>query len=141
MKIIYNYLFLLILFSFLVGCENNKQSSNTEKTDSPKSSVITESDVVGFYTGKGLYNASDATLELYNGGNFEMDDPMLPDGGPAYGKWIFRGSSVDFYMDGQETFSADISKRILTAHDVEEGTSNMKVGGLILRGQVWKKIR
>ena len=131
MKIIFSSLLFILLLSFFIGCETNKKAGNDEKTDSPRFFEMTESDVVGFYTGRGLYNAADATLELHNGGSFEMEDPFLSEEGPAFGKWVFKGSSVDFYMNGQKTFSANISKRILTANDVNEGTSKIKVGGLI----------
>lgn len=141
MKIISSSLFVVIILSFFIGCEKNKDSGNDENTDTKKSSQITESDVVGFYTGKGLYNAADATIEMYYGGSFEMEDPFLPDGGSAFGKWVIRGSSINFYIDGQKTFSANILKRIATIADVEEGTDKMKVGGIILKGQVWKKVR
>jgi hypothetical protein len=135
MKNFLGSIFVLIIISCFIGCEKNKESDNKE------SSAITESDVIGFYSGRGLYNAAEATLELNYGGSFEMQDPMLPEEGPAFGKWIFRGSAIDFYMNGQKAFSANISKRILTANDVNEGTDKMKVGGLILKGQVWKKLR
>jgi len=141
MKFIFNSLFVIIIFSFLIGCEKNKQNGNDENNSTQKSSQITESDVAGFYTGRGLYNAGDATIELYDGGSFEMEDPYLPDGGTAFGKWVLRGSSIDFYMDGQKTFSANISKRIATIKDAEEGTDGMKIGGIILKGQLWKKVR
>lgn len=141
MKFIFGGLFVIIIFSFLIGCEKNKESGNDENTSTQKSSQITESDVAGFYTGRGLYNAGDATIELYDGGSFEMEDPYLPDGGTAFGKWVLRGSSIDFYIDGQKTFSANISKRIATIKDAEEGTDGMKIGGIILKGQLWKKVR
>lgn len=141
MKTILYSILLIILFSFFIGCEKNKENGNDENTDTQESTEITESDVAGFYTGRGLYNAADATIELYYGGSFEMEDPFLPDGGPAFGKWVLRGNSIDFYMNGQKTFSASIVKRVKTVSDVREGTSDMKVGGIILNGQVWRKIR
>jgi len=130
----------MIILLFLTSCEKNKENGKGEG-DTQQAHIIAESDVAGFYTGKGLYNAGYATIELYYGGSFEMEDPYLPDGGPTFGKWVLRGNSIDFYMDGQKTFSANISKRILTARDFNEGTSNMKVGGIILKGQVWRKVR
>lgn len=141
MKIILSSFFVIIIFSFLIGCEKNKENGNEKNTDTQESTEITESDVAGFYTGRGLYNAGDATIELYDGGSFEMEDPYLPDGGSAFGKWVLRGKSVDFYMDGQKTFSANITKRIKTASGASDGTNDMKVGGIILKGQVWKKVR
>jgi hypothetical protein len=136
-------LFILIIIALLsfYACDKNNQDNSSDKKQTQSSSIITESDVVGFYTGRGLYNAGDATIELYYGGSFEMEDPYLPDGGTAFGKWVMRGNSIDFYIDGQKTFSANISKRILTVNDAIEGTSNMKVGGIILNGQFWKKVR
>lgn len=143
MKFIFNSLFVIIIFSFLIGCEKNKDSENDENTDTQKSSEITESDIVGFYTGRGLYNAADATIELYYGGSFEMEDPYLPDGGPAFGKWVLRGNTVDFYMDGQNTFSAEISagKKIRTISNMNDGTDDFRVRGIIIKGQLWKKVK
>jgi len=138
MKNILNGLLLIIFITFFISCEKN---SNEDKNNSQVSTEITDSDVVGFYTGRGLYNAADATIELYYGGSFEMEDPYLPSGGSAFGKWVLRGNSIDFYMDGQKSFSANISRRVATMRDVEEGTDKMKVAGIILKGQVWRKIR
>jgi hypothetical protein len=140
MKFIFNSLFVIIIFSFFIGCEKNNKA---DENDSQVSSTITESDVVGFYTGRGLYNAADATIELYYGGSFEMEDPYLPDGGPAFGKWVQRGNTVDFYMDGQNTFSAEISagKKIRTISNMNDGTDDFRVRGIIIKGQLWKKAR
>jgi len=143
MKFIFSSLLVIIIFSFFIGCEKNKESGNDENTHTQKSSEITESDVAGFYTGRGLYNAADATIELYDGGSFEMEDPYLPDGGPAFGKWVLRGTTVDFYMDGQNTFSAEISagKKIRTINNMGDGTDDFRVRGIIIKGQLWKKIK
>ncbi|MCZ2222304.1 MAG: hypothetical protein LC122_01545 [Chitinophagales bacterium] len=143
MKIISTILIVIIIFSFLTGCEKNKESGNDENTDMQKSSEISESDVAGFYTGRGLYNASDATIELYYGGSFEMEDPYLPEGGSAFGKWMLRGNSIDFYMNGQKTFSAEISagKKIRTINNADDGTDDFIVRGIIIKGQLWKKAR
>jgi hypothetical protein len=140
MKIIFSSLLVIIILSFFIGCENN---SKEDKNDSQVSSEITESDVVGFYTGRGLYNAADATIELYYGGSFEMEDPYLPGGGPAFGKWVLRGNTVDFYMDGQNTFSAEISagKKIRTISNMNDGTDDFRVRGIIIKGQLWKKVQ
>lgn len=138
MKSVLNSLLIILFITFFIGCE---KSSKDDKNDSQASTEITESDVVGFYTGRGLYNAADATIELYYGGSFELEDPYLPDGGPAFGKWVLRGKSIDFYMDGQKTFSANVSKRISSAEGATDGSNKMKVGGIILKGQLWKKVR
>lgn len=119
------------------------KKSNEDKNNSQVSTEITESDVTGFYTGRGLYNAAEATIELYYGGSFEMEDPYLPDGGPAFGKWVLRGESIDFYMDGQKTFSAEISarKKIKTINNSNDGTDDFSVRGIIIKGQLWNKVR
>lgn len=143
MKIISDSLLLIIFITFFIGCEKNKESGNDENSDTQKSYEISETDVEGFYTGRGLYNAADATIELYYGGSFEMEDPYLPDGGPAFGKWVLRGNSIDFYMDGQNTFSAEISagKKIKTINNSNDGTDDFSVRGIIIKGQLWKKVR
>lgn len=142
MKFIFNSLFVIIIFSFFIGCEKNKQKGNEEEA-TQESHVITDSDVAGFYTGRGLYNAADATIELYYGGSFEMEDPYLPDGGPAFGKWVLRGNTIDFYMDGQNTFSAEISagKKVRTINNMNDGTDDFRVRGIIIKGQLWEKAR
>jgi hypothetical protein len=143
MKFIFSGLLVIIILSFFIGCEKNKESGNDENTDTQKSSEITESDVAGFYTGRGLYNAADATIELYDGGSFEMEDPFLPDGSSAFGKWVLRGNTIDFYMDGQNTFSAEISagKKIRTINNMNDGTDDFRVRGIIIKGQLWKKVQ
>lgn len=143
MKYIFNSLLVIIIFSFFIGCEKDKKSGIDENTNTQTSYEITESDIVGFYTGRGLYNAADATIELYYGGSFEMEDPFLPDGGPAFGKWVLRGNTIDFYMDGQNTFSAEISagKKIRTINNMDDGTDDFRVRGIIIKGQLWNKVR
>lgn len=137
--------FILIIIALLsfYACDKNNQDNKSDNTETQSSSSITESDVVGFYTGRGLYNAGDATIELYYGGSFEMEDPFLPNGGPAFGKWVMRGNSIDFYMDGQKTFTAQISagKKVRTIHNSGDGTDDEKVRAVIIKGQLWKKAR
>ncbi|MEM4261099.1 MAG: hypothetical protein QXG00_07695 [Candidatus Woesearchaeota archaeon] len=139
MKSIFSCLFVIIIFSFLIGCEKNNKNSVTQK-----SYEISEADVEGLYTGRGLYNAADATIELYYGGSFEMEDPFLPDGGPAFGKWALRGNSIEFYMDGQNIFSAKISinKKNKTINNSYNGKDEkFEVRGIIINGQLWRKVR
>lgn len=138
MKTISAITFVLSVFIIFISCE---KSDKTDENDSQASSAISESDVIGFYTGRGLYNAGNATIELYYGGSFEMEDPFLPDGGPAFGKWALRGNSIDFYMDGQKTFSAELSagKKVRTIYN--NNSNDEKVRGLIIKGQLWKKVR
>lgn len=126
---IFNGLFLLLITLSIVGCEKNKQGGAEEDSNIQKITIIIESDVAGFYTGRGLYNAGNATVELYYGGSFIMEDPYLPDGGPAFGKWVLEGSSINFYMEGQKIFSASVSR------------SKNEILGIILNGQLWKKLR
>lgn len=140
MKNLLNGLLIIIFITFFISCEKNNK---VDKNDLQVSTEITESDIVGFYTGRGLYNAADATIELYYGGSFEMEDPYLPDGGPAFGKWVLRGKSIDFYMDGQNTFSAEISagKKIKTINNSNDGMDDFSVRGIIVKGQLWQKVR
>jgi len=133
MKLIFKGLLLLTIALLMLSCEQVKQSDSSEEGKIKKTTVITESDVVGFYTGRGLYNAANATIELYYGGSYIMEDPFLPSGGSAFGKWVFKGSLIDFYMDGQKIFTAQISK--------SSKGNTIHIRGIIIRGQRWEKIR
>ncbi len=119
----------------IIGLTGKKSVTTTADGDSEissnvsKSTRISESDIAGLYAGRGLYNAGDATINLYYGGSFVMKDPYLPDGGPAYGEWVLDGSSIDFYMEGQRIFSASISR------------SGNNIRGINLKRQLWKKLR
>lgn len=72
-----------------------------------------------------------------------MEDPFLPDGSSAFGKWVLRGNTIDFYIDGQNTFSAKISagKKVRTINNMNDGTDDFRVRGIIIKGQLWKKAR
>jgi hypothetical protein len=91
-----------------------------EKKKRPKPTVYT---LAGFYSGPGLYGQG-ATMELFSHGKFIYKDVGLPQGDTAYGDWTLSGETINFYMDGQRSFSAQVGDT-----------------GIIIRGQDWKKVR
>ncbi len=128
MKIRLNHILLSLIIISISSCSKDNNETSTENYI-PKTKTLSESNVTGFYSGQGLYNMATATVNLYYGGSFVMEDPYLPDGGTAYGDWVLNGSSIDFYMEGQKIFSARISR------------SGDEVKGIILKGSLWKKLR
>lgn len=113
----------------IMDSDRDISPSSNEYFGTHHSTLINEADVTGFYSGRGLYNASNATIDLYFGGSFIMEDPFLPEGRPAYGKWVLSRSNINFYMDGRLTFSASVS------------LSGNEVRGIILKGRLWEKLR
>ena len=127
---LFRYILLLYsLFWMLSGCNSNNNEISRITKDKSKYGQVAESEIVGFYTGIGLYNASNATLDLGYGGRFVMEDLYLPEDGIARGKWVLNGSAVEFYMNGVKSFSASIAR------------SNDKIVGIRLKGSLWKKVR
>lgn len=115
------FLFLLaISFLVIISCSENIKEEKSKIPDKPK---ITESSVTGMYSGPGLYGFG-ATVNLYYGGSFVMEDPGLPEDGPAFGDWTLNDQHIDFYMEGRKVFSARVIDK-----------------GLIIGGKKWEKVR
>lgn len=109
------FLLMIFLLIFFVSC-------GEKKTNNPKKLEITESSVIGLYSGK--YAGWNSTIKLFYGGSFILKSPFLSNGS-KFGDWAIKGNFIHFFENGMQTFSAQIIDN-----------------GLIFPGQtIWKKIR